>query len=169
MADKVFSKVPDITSGNFRDVHNEFWIERSKAGPNSNDVYVANKIAEKYNFDPEKFMVQMYENQKREEAYKDAVENKGLTPTGTNAGKFSSTLVDDNASLWEKYNPAQVIPQTIITAIGSAKHQIGDLFTRLADEAYPPLSGDEGSLPGGQKIANIISETFLLVLKLLLM
>ena len=159
MPDKVFSKVPDITSGNFRDVHDEFWVERSKSGPNSNDVYVANKIAEKYNFDPEKFMAQMYENQKREEAYKDAVENKGLTPSGANAGKFSSTLVDDNASLWEKYNPARVVPQTIITAIGSAKHQIGDLFTRLADEAYPPLSGDKGSLPGGQKIANIISET----------
>ena len=56
MADKIFSKVPDITSGNFRDVYNEFWTERNKPGSNSNDIEVANKISEKYNFNPNAFI-----------------------------------------------------------------------------------------------------------------
>ena len=160
MADKIFSKVPDITSGNFRDVYNEFWTERNKPGSNSNDVEVANKISEKYNYNPNSFIKQMIENQQREDAYKDAVKNKRLTPTGSNAGKFSSTLVDDNSSLYEKYNPAKVVPQTIITAIDKGTDAIGDLFVRLTDEAYPSLSGDKESLPGGQKIADIVSKTY---------
>ena len=101
MADKIFSKVPDISSGNFLDVYNDFYTAREAAGPNSNDAYVAEQVANKYNFNPQKFMRQLLENEKREDAFKDAVENKGLTPTAENAGKFSSTLVDDNASLWE--------------------------------------------------------------------
>lgn len=160
MSDKIFSKVPDITSGNFRDVYNEFWTERNKPGSNSNDIEVANKISEKYNFNPNAFIKQMIENQQREDAYRDAVENKGLTPTGANASQFSSTLVDDNSSLYEKYNPGKFIPQVAITAIDKGTDAIGDLFVRLTDEAYPSLSGDEESLPGGQKIADIVSKTY---------
>tara|TARA_R110000803_G_scaffold210826_1_gene284011 strand:+ start:591 stop:4664 length:4074 start_codon:yes stop_codon:yes gene_type:complete len=161
MADKIFSKVPNISSGNFLDVYNDFYTAREAAGPNSNDAYVAEQVANKYNFNPQKFMKQLLENEKREDAFKDAVENKGLNPTAENAGKFSSTLVNDNSSLWEKYNPTTFIPKVITTAIGQGADRVGDLFVKLTDEAYPSLSDkSKDSLPAGQMIADTVSETY---------